>query len=186
MNLSKYVIALAVLAGTVMYLEWFATNIKPTHWGYAITVNFTFLAVATALMSALELPLIPTPYFFSWPVERDGRIYRWTGIRFFVTFLRRIGWERFWRKAIPVNHDVESLSAYVNSTRGAEAVHLVAGVLTSLLALSIAMRHSIAGTCWLWAVNILVNAYPVMLQRYNRPRAERVMERLQRAKRDGL
>ena len=107
-------------------------------------------------MSALRLPLIPGSYFLRRPLERDGRFYRWTGIRFFMDFLRSIGWERFWRKAIPVSNSVESISSYADSTRGAEAVHLVAGVLTALFALSIAIRHSVAATGWLWVSPALV------------------------------
>lgn len=164
----------------MLYCEWLATVISHDHWAYGFAVTFAFLAACTAVLTALELPIFPDSYFSAKPFERDGRIYRWTGIQSFVAFLRAIGWERFWRKSIPVRHDVTSLRKYCESTRGSEAVHTTAAILTGLITLTIAYRYSFAGTGWLWAFNLLANGYPVMLQRYNRPRAERLLRRVER------
>ena len=136
-----------------------------------------FLAVATALTVALELPLFSSSYFESKRFERKGRIYRWTGIQLFVAFLRLIGWERMWRKQSPVQNNGDALRKYAESTRGAEAIHAMAGLCIFALSVSIALRYSWSGTKWLLLVNAVVNLYPVMLQRYNRPRVERLLRR---------
>ncbi|MEZ6074090.1 MAG: hypothetical protein R3C59_16880 [Planctomycetaceae bacterium] len=181
MSASKIAIATILLLATFAGCEWYGTLIPPTHWAYAIFVNFIFLAVATALMTALELPLFPPSYFDSRRFEMDGRMYRWAGLRAFVGILRFIGWEKFWRKQIPVRNDLEALRKYAEGTRGSEAVHVVAGVCVVGLTLSIALRYSWAGTKWLWLANVFINLYPVALQRYNRPRVERLILRLARA-----
>ena len=176
----KITIATVVLGVAVLYCEWLATIIPPEHWGYGFCVNFAFLAAFTAVLTALELPILPNSYFTPKTFEREGQIYRWTGIQPFVAFLRLIGWERFWRKSIPVRNDVASLRKYSQSTRGSEAVHMVAAIFTALFTMTVAIRHSFVGTGWLWGFNVLVNAYPVMLQRYNRPRVDRLLRRLER------
>ncbi|MEQ9406568.1 MAG: hypothetical protein RIK87_02540 [Fuerstiella sp.] len=181
MSVGKIAIATILLFATFAGCEWYATIIPPTHWAYAIFVNFIFLAVATALMTALKLPLFPTSYFASKSFERNGRIYRWAGIQFFVSILRFIGWERFWRKQNPVQNNVATLRRYAQGTIGAEAVHALAGICTIGLTVSIAIRYSWSGTKWLWIANIMLNLYPVMLQRYNRPRAERLVRRVANA-----
>lgn len=182
MSLGKFAIATAVLVGVFAGCEWYATLIPPTHWAYAIFTTFIFLAVATALVTALELPVLPRSHFAAKPIERDGKVYRWAGIQALVGFLRIIGWERMWRKQNPVRNDAAALRQFAESTRGAEAVHVVAGVLSLGLTVSIGLRYSWPGTVWLWLTNGIVNLYPVMLQRHNRPRAERLIQRLEREK----
>lgn len=180
MSVGKITTAAALLLATFAGCEWYGTKIPPTHWAYAIFVNFIFLAVSTALMTALELPLFSKTYFVPNRFERHGRIYRWTGIQTFVATLRFVGWEKLWRNQIPVRNDLAALRKYADGTRGSEAVHIVAGVCTVGLTLSIALRHSLVDTKWLWLVNTLINLYPVMLQRYNRPRVERLILLLER------
>jgi hypothetical protein len=180
LTVGKITIATVVLAAAVAYCEWLATVIAPDHWAYGFAVNFAFLAAFTAVLTALELPILPDSYFSPKSFELNGRIYRWTGIQAFVAFLRLIGWERFWRKSIPVLNDRTALRKYSDSTRGSEAVHMTAAVFTAVFTLTVAFRHSFVGTMWLWGFNVLVNAYPVMLQRYNRPRVDRLLRRLER------
>jgi len=184
LSVGKIAITAVLLIATFAGCEWYATMVPPTHWGYAIAVNFGFLSVATAVLTATELDLFRPSYFASKRFERNGSIYRWTGIQAFVAFLRFIGWEKFWRRAIPVLKEPDALRKYADSTRGSEAVHVVAGVCMMALTTSIAIRHSWAETKWLWLVNVLINLYPVLLQRYNRPRVERLILRLERASRN--
>ena len=181
MTVGKFAIATVLLLVTFAGCEWYGTKLPPTHLAYAVFVNFIFLAVATALTTALELPLLPQSYFAPKQLEGNGRIYRWTGLVAFVSVLRLIGWERLWRKQTPIRSDLDALRAYADGTRGAEAIHVVAGVCTLGLTLSIALRYTLIATKWLWLVNVLVNLYPVMLQRYNRPRVDRLILRLERA-----
>ena len=58
--------------------------------------------------------------------------------------------------------------------RSAEAAHGVAfGVMVSFSAIAF-IAGSIEAACWLFLFNVLGNGYPVMLQRYNRGRIERL------------
>jgi len=174
---------------TFAYCEWWlVTKIPDGHrgdaiveWGYAIIVNFSFLATSSVvLIYILGGSVFPDSYFAPQRFEREGKIYRRTGILLLVAFFRFTGYERLMRKSIPVRNDLEALRYYSEVTRGSEANHVLAGICTVVLTISMGPRYPLHGTEWLWITNVLVNVYPVMLQRYNRPRVERIIRRLER------
>jgi hypothetical protein len=183
LNSGKIAFSFVVLAVAVGYCEGLAIIISPGFWAYGISVNFMFLGAFGVVLAALKLQVLPSSYFLPNSFERDGRIYRWTGIRVFVGFLRLIGWERVMRRSTPIRHDESALRKYSDSTKDSETLHLVAAIFTAVFTLTVAWRYSFAETKWLCLSNVLMNAYPVMLQRYNRPRVESLLHRLERNRR---
>ena len=184
----KIIIAAASLLAAAAYCEWFwVTKIPAAHWGDAIVVwglgigvNFAFLAVSSLVIMALGCSGIPNWYFAPWRFEREGRIYRWTGIQLLVALFRLTGYEGLMRKDIPVRYDLEALRSYADSTRGADATHTLSGICTAVFAIAMELSYPLLGTMGIWFGNVLVNIYPIMLQRYNRPRVERIIRRFGR------
>lgn len=150
------------------------------HWGLAIAVNFLFMAFFSYLSDIALYPLYSSRYFAARPFEKGGSIYRWCGVGLFALVLRWIGWELALRKDQPISRDLTRLSNYESGTRGSEAVHLCSAVAVAGFTLWAGWHTSIHDVQWLVLVNILVNVYPVMLQRYNRPRVARVIDAMQR------
>jgi hypothetical protein len=101
--------------------------------------------------------------------ERDGRVYERLGVRLVKRLLRRGPFAIFNPGLhLPTERTPESLMRVDDRMRGAEASHLILFVLTLAFVAHAALRGwwLAAGTTLLF--DVLVNGYPVMLQRYNR------------------
>lgn len=189
LTIGKSVAAIALLVVAVAYCEFSTAIISHVpanplgNWLYAaqgITVVFVCVAACTMVFSILSPAIIPNWYFASKSIERDGRIYRFAGVHIFESILRRIGWEKLLRKDTPIRNDITALRKYADMTRGAEAIHMAAAILTAIFTITVALRYPLVSTRWWWISNVLVNVYPIMLQRYNRPRVQRLICRLER------
>jgi hypothetical protein len=102
-------------------------------------------------------------------LERDGRVYERLGVRLVKRLLRRGPFALFNPGLrLPAERTPESLLRLDDRMRGAETTHLVLFVLTLALVVHAALRGwwLTAGATLLF--DVLVNGYPVMLQRYNR------------------
>jgi len=178
MRALRHTFSLSIAIASIVYSSWLARPgaIPVEELGYAVWVIPYFMGVATIILATVYKWEVRSAYFETQSFERSGHIYQWCGVRYFGSALRIIGWEKFRRKHAPIRTDSEALKKYSSWTRGAEAVHVLAGVMTAVFTIWFGSRHSIVGTKWLWLTNALVNLYPVLLQRYNRPRAERLIQ----------
>jgi hypothetical protein len=165
-----------IITLAAMYLCIWATKIMSAgHWGYAIAVNFLFMIVFNLVLDFLLKSRYKSGYFASRPFEQDGTIYRWLGVKYFVFLLRLIGWERLLRKDQPITNDLDALRSYRTTTKSSEAAHVLAAICVAAITVWTAWTHSLGHIHWLILFNILLNLYPVMLQRYNRPRVSRLI-----------
>jgi len=177
MQALKFAAAGVILAGTLYLCVWATDFIAIDHWGYAIAVNFLFMIVFWSWFGALFTPDFSSGYFAIRPFEQNGVVYRWLGVKYYVSVLRLIGWERILRQEIPINTRLYSLRKYEYSTKGSEAAHLLATLCVATLTVWAALQFSLAHIHWLVLFNIVLNVYPVILQRYNRPRVARLIRR---------
>ena len=161
--------SLLLLLGTLIFSAWLAETIRVDHWGFAISVNFLFMACFTLIFSVLHTPAYSSAYFEARPFERDGAIYRWFGASLFRSLLRSSGWHRLTWGGRPLDGTLTSLRDFEYRSKGAELVHLLAMICVAGVTVYVGWRHSISGTLWLVPSNILFNVYPVLLQRHNRP-----------------
>jgi hypothetical protein len=113
----------------------------------------------------------------------NGQIYRWLGIRFFKRYLPTSGdlvtRLRGKRRIGPYNRNASlELIRYDKVTRSYEARHLIGAV--SMLLLSWWSIESYGKGNWLILIagNMLINVYPIMLQRYNRVRLQTMLARI--------
>jgi hypothetical protein len=129
-------------------------------------------------------------YFDPWTFEKaaEGRIYELIGIRFWKRLLKRSGNpQKRWRLETPngSRHErlVESLQHQARFTREYEIRHIAGGiVMQGGGAIYIAISGE--GSLLLLSMfNVLINGYPILLQRYNRVRVISALNRI--AKMDG-
>lgn len=130
-----------------------------------LTVNL--LLFEWAVVWFMALPIYPPERYFAarrW--KRMNRLYERLGIRGFGRLV--IGRIRFSGRR-------RDLFGFVRRTRHAEAVHLLASLGVAVFAAGIAVAGRWDALLWTGAFSLPIHLYPIMLQRYNRTRAERLL-----------
>ena len=120
-------------------------------------------------------------FYRSKTFEKNGRLYEQLGVRHFKRFvvngeyMNRI--VRLFKPNFKVIRDVASMTHWLSVTRLKEAGHIVHFVMTlPALGYVLARGYHLSTIC-LVVLNILLNIYPIMTQRYNRFRIQRILEK---------
>ena len=110
----------------------------------------------------LNLDFYFTPKFF----EKSGRIYELLGVRIFKKFLPTYGDYMLRLTGIRLinNGSTETLKDYETATKIFEMIHLVFCLLYICFSVSILL-------------NLMINIYPIMVQRYNRARIYKILRK---------
>jgi hypothetical protein len=146
---------------------------------YSLAISWLVSITIAMASSAIFFRVNPTMFSLAnW--EKNGKIYDRAGVRSFRWLLLHtpLGWinPNFHLRAS--RDDCERLLREMNS---GEAVHWLTAVVASLLAISYFRHdHALYGYVML-LVRIPFDLYPIMLQRRNRGRVWRVLERLARS-----
>ncbi len=116
-------------------------------------------------------------YFKPHKFEGNGKIYRYLGINLFRRFLILIGWEKLTKILSPnVKYNLENLIKRETGSRIGELAHLICVFV--MLPVTIIYTDSLFDAKWLITITIVFHIYPVFLQRYNRPRYLRVINKM--------
>ncbi|GGF16413.1 hypothetical protein GCM10011518_27290 [Flavobacterium limi] len=107
--------------------------------------------------------------------ENKGKLYEKFGINLFRKLLVLVGWEKLNKKANPVKNDLESLLHLEYRTKQSELGHLIVFFIVLGFKIYVALRFTFVESVWLIILNIIFNVYPILLQRYNRPRIQRAL-----------
>jgi hypothetical protein len=86
-----------------------------------------------------------------------------------------LGWEKLNKKDNPVARNLKALNHLEYRTRQSEFGHLIIFFIVLGFNIFVAVRYGILASIWLFILNILLNLYPIFLQRYNRPRLQRAI-----------
>lgn len=123
---------------------------------------------------------MPRAYYRLLGFERSGRLYELLGVREFRRFVTDGDFiNRHRRRADPdfrLVRDRRSAREFIARTMLAERGHIVwllAGALTAAWALHVEL---LGWAIFLTVGNLIVNLWPMMLQRYTRARIERVLQ----------
>lgn len=172
------------LKGTCIFLFVISTILVVGYWQGLTTFVFAWV-LNFMLMLGIEFFLQSFPirlnqkYFLPRPWERSGEIYRILGVNLYRRLLVFIGWERLHKKGNPVNKKLEALRHLELNTRKSELGHLTVFLIVLVINLYVAMTYGFGKGMWLLTLNILLNAYPIMVQRYNRPRLLRLIRNME-------
>ncbi|KAA3437788.1 glycosyl-4,4'-diaponeurosporenoate acyltransferase CrtO family protein [Rufibacter hautae] len=168
--------ATLVTGGTCYFL---ANSFGADSFVFSWVLNFMLMAWYTLVVN-LFAPKLDFNYFKAKKFERGGKIYEYLGIRFYRGLLERIGWEKLNNKAYPIRKDLAVLKARERNTRISELGHLVIAVIVFCTMLLVC--DSLLEAKWLLVLNVLLNIYPIWLQRYTRPRYTRILAIVMRSK----
>jgi len=140
------------------------------------SVGFAFAAVWLPMMwlgtaSRVVVLRLPGGLHELRAFERDGRVYELLGVRVIKFLLRRGPLSAFNPDLhLPKDRSPERLALLDGRMREAEAGHAILFMLSLGLTIVAAVLAFWTATGWILGFNVLVNGYPVMLQRYNRGR----------------
>jgi Glycosyl-4,4'-diaponeurosporenoate acyltransferase len=134
---------------------------------FVVWVPMTWLGTISRVIT----PRVPAGYLELRPFERDGRLYEMLGVGVAKRLLRRGPMAAFNPGLhLPSDPTPERIAVLDQRMRAAEASHAILAVLTMVIVAYMAVRGwwMVAGCTLLF--DVLMNGYPVMLQRYNRAR----------------
>jgi hypothetical protein len=144
---------------------------------YSIALNFT-LMIWMSIAETLLIPELKASYFNSYPFEEEGKIYTYLGVHLFRKLLVLSGWEKSRKKETPIRKSLIILEYYEYRTRASEFGHIIIAIIIVFITVYVFTVSSLKDTIWLIITNILLNIYPILVQRYNRPRVGRVIKKL--------
>lgn len=159
---------------------WFLTRVNATEsLGYVVAANFGIMAWATVLFEIYK-PSLSSQWFGSFGFEREGRLYESIGVRQFRWFLQKTRWNRL--LGVPaVRNSYAGISTMESGTRLSEASHWLCLVpILIMFCISVgSSRRWMTAAFWI-ASALLFHIYPIMLQRYHRPRYRRILKHMER------
>ncbi len=114
-------------------------------------------------------PRLPERWYELRSWERTGRAYERVGVRIVKALLRRgpLSWFNP-DLHLPAERTSEALARLDRRMRDAEASHAILAAATLPIAASMAVNGWWSTAAWTVVFDVLMNGYPVALQRYNR------------------
>ncbi|HLT08259.1 MAG TPA: hypothetical protein VK014_12085 [Cyclobacteriaceae bacterium] len=178
-NIVKYI------TFSIVILITFAISLAVAYWKGVTSFLFAWILnfmLMTAVLSFTQTfsPTLQSNYYQTKAWEKRGKIYRWMGVDFFRKLLVWTGWEKLNKTSKPVKKDMQALITLERGTRESEFGHLIIFFIVSAIALAVGWHHGVVNSAWLHLLNIILNVYPIALQRYNRPRLQQAISSMQR------
>lgn len=143
---------------------------------FSIALNFLLMFWVSIYENQVK-PALDSPYFDSQPFEKQGKIYRNFGVTLYQAILVKSGWEKLRQKGMPIRKTLRDVEAYERGSRAAEVGHLAVAVVVLAVTVYVIITHSLRDARWLIITNLLLNIYPVLLQRHIRPRLQQLIAR---------
>ena len=172
--MSKYLrvclVLLFVVCSVVVVALWQSLH----SFVFAWVLNFMLMVGVLYITQTFKLKLEST-YYNSKKWEIGGKIYKWFGVQGFRKVLVWVGWEKFRKTVNPVKNSLDALKHLEYSTRQSEFGHLIIFFIVLALTLFVGFYHGFSQSLWLLILNVILNAYPIGVQRFNRPRLQKAI-----------
>jgi hypothetical protein len=164
---------LAIPVATAVALAVSALLFGPRGPLVALMLNAFLVSEIAGFSQVYAFPM-PRGYFRPRRIERPW-IYELLGIKAFKWLMR----SRAYRRINPdfrLSGGRSGLAVLMGSMQSAEAAHAIMFVTATVFAGAALVGRWFDLAGWLMLFNVLFNAYPVMLQRYNRMRLEPLLK----------
>ncbi|WP_346320884.1 hypothetical protein [Chitinophaga sp. YIM B06452] len=161
------IISIAAVCGLVYY-------VRMDGFAFAWALNFLLMLCVSVFTGSLKSNL-SSSYYQQKEWEGKGKIYEYLGVNVFRKLLVWSGWEKVIRKSFPIKNDAQALTGLYYQAKKSELDHLVILLIVLGFNVFVAFKFGIPRSLWLLALNVILNLYPIFLQRYNRPRIERIV-----------
>ena len=176
MNIVKKLIAFMLVTLITLFLivwSWAAFGFRSPVFAFLVTwLTMSWVALMGPLIQFSFAP----KYYAPQPFERRGQVYERLGIRLFKRLVRRGPLAMFSPTLrLPQDQTAPALRALDNEMRKAETGHVIIFVLLFGFVGYALLQGWLDAIVWLLVFNILINGYPIMLQRYNRIKLEELI-----------
>ncbi|KAA0991379.1 glycosyl-4,4'-diaponeurosporenoate acyltransferase CrtO family protein [Dyadobacter aurulentus] len=161
------IITIALIYGVSHYIDM-------QGFSFAWIINFLLMGCVLYFTETLKSPLT-SAYYQEKAWEKKGKIYEYLGINIFRKILIWVGWERLNKKSNPIRKNTQTLLQLHYRTKQSEFGHVIIFIIVLGFNILVAFKYGYNRSMWLLVLNILLNLYPIFLQRYNRPRIERAI-----------
>lgn len=168
----------AILATTVSFLICYFTGafLSFTGFAFAWVLNFVLMAWYTYIDSLFDWKY-NSSWFDTKSFEKGGLVYKYVGVDLYRKLLVTIGWEKISRKESKITHQRDALSLVEAKSRSSEAGHAVIFIIVGVITILVA--DTLQEALWLITLNVLLNVYPIIVQRYNRPRYRKLLRKME-------
>lgn len=164
----SYLFALVASVPAAALLVWTVASLGGGGVWFAFLIVWVPMAWLGTMSRVVQLRL-PDRYHQLRGFEHDGRPYELLGVRLFKRLLRRGPLAMFNPDLhLPPERTPERLAHLDQRMKDAEASHFVLLVVMLGVVANAAAHGSWATAGWILIFDVLMNGYPVMLQRYNR------------------
>ena len=144
-------------------------------FSFIVSVNFTIMGIVWYVFDRWQ-PSLNGKWFDTHGFEKNGRIYDYVCVNLFRQTLQLIRWNRL-LGAPRVTKDIDLLRQMEWGTRFGEATHWACLALLLPIAGWSTVATNAADLGY-WLLSALVfHGYPIMLQRYNRPRFRQLLRK---------
>lgn len=169
MEALKKLILFAVITIIAVYLIFWSLDAFGFHSPIsAFLVNWLAMSWVAFAGQAVQFSF-PSQYYAFKDFEGDGQVYERLGIRLFKSIVRRGPLAIFSPTLrFPKEKTIPALQYLDQEMRKAEAGHVVIFLLVLLFVGYYLLRGWFDGAAWMLVFNVIINGYPIMLQRYNR------------------
>jgi uncharacterized membrane protein YphA (DoxX/SURF4 family) len=144
---------------------------------FAWVLNLMLMTIALYISQTFQLKLAST-YFNSKKWEAEGKIYKWLGVNGFRKLLVWVGWEKLNKATNPVKKSLDALKHLEYGTRQSEFMHLIIFFIVLVFNLFVGFNYGCRQSLWLLFLNIILNVYPIGVQRFNRPRLRKAITKM--------
>jgi Glycosyl-4,4'-diaponeurosporenoate acyltransferase len=144
---------------------------------FAFLVNWLAMSWVAIAGQAVYFTF-PLRYYDIKAFERTGQVYERLGIRLFKRLVRRGPLSIFSPTLrMPRDKTISSLQHLDHEMRKAETGHMLIFMLMLLFISCALLRGWFDAVAWMLAFNVIINGYPIMLQRYNRIKLQELIQR---------
>jgi hypothetical protein len=142
----------------------------------AFLVNWLTMSWIAIIGQVAHLSFAPG-YYRTRPFERAGQVYERLGIRLFKKLVRHGPLALFSPTLrFPKERTVSALQSLLGEMQKAETGHALIFVLVLLFVGYALFKGWLDAVAWMLLFNILINGYPIMLQRYNRIKLQELIQ----------
>ena len=145
---------------------------------FAFLLNWLGMSWAAIGGQVIQVAL-PPRYYDIKDFERSGQVYERLGIRLFKRLVRR-GPLTFLSPTLrfPKDRSISALQQLDSEMRRAETGHVIIFAVIVLFMCYALLRGWFVAAGWILLFNVIINGYPIMLQRYNRILLQELIQRL--------
>ena len=170
-NISAWIVAILITIVIGSIIAWFAYDVGLNRIMFAFWVNWLLMFWAYGIHRTNTVKL-PERYFHIRPIER--KVYRFLGVGCYQRLIRRVN---IFNPELHLKEGRSGLVKLEQATRDAEQAHALIYIIVSGFTLYALFRRWWMVAFWYFVFNMLLNGYPVMVQRYNRDRINRILRR---------